>query len=288
MTGVLRSSSDGRNDRTRLRVGAGTPSLRRPRSFRPLGCTYSSHVPFTLAHPAAVLLLRRTRLPVAAMVAGAMSPDLPVFFDAYGWPYNLTHSLLGIVTVDLLVGLLAVAIWFSFLRDPLVDVLPASLRERLAPRARYQPGQWRLAVPAVVAGSVTHVTWDLFTHHDRWGVRHLAWLHEQHGRLVGYHWAQYSSSIIGLTVCGWWLCTALGARERRPHPVLVPALGVRALGVVAAITVAAGVVAGATAPEPGLRMMVSQTAVVGTIIGTFAVLVLAAIWNLLDRADRRG
>lgn len=240
-------------------------------------------MPFTLAHPAAVLLLRRTPLPVAAMVAGAMSPDVPVFFNAYGRPYDLTHSALGVLTVDLAVGVLAVAFWFGFLRDPVVDVAPAPVRERLAPHVRYRPAQWRLVMPAVIAGSTTHVVWDLFTHHDRWGVRHVGWLQQEHGRLVGYHWAQYVCSVLGLAVCAAWSVAALRHRGRTPRPLLVPALGVRALNVALALTAGSGIAAGLTAPEPGLRMFVSQAAVVGTIVGAFAVLVLAGWWNLLRR-----
>lgn len=245
-------------------------------------------MPFTLAHPAAVLLLRRTTFPVAAMVSGTMSPDLPVFFNAYGWPYNFTHSALGVVTIDLVVGMLAVAIWSTFLRDPLVDVLPTSLRERLDPRARYHRQQWRLAVPAVVAGSTTHVVWDLFTHHDRWGVRHLGWLHEQHGRLIGFQWAQYLSSVLGLAICVLWARQHLGAQTRTPHPVLVPALGVRALFAIGVVTLGSGLAAGSFAPGPGIRMFLSQSAVVGTIIGAFLCLVLAATWNVLQATTRKG
>ena len=233
-------------------------------------------MPFTLAHPAAVLLLRRTPLPVAAMVAGAMSPDVPVFLNAYGRPYHFTHSAPGIVTVDLALGLIAVALWFSFLRDPIVDVLPAAVRERLDARARYDSGHWLRAAPAVVAGSITHVVWDLFTHHDRWGVRHIAWLHEQHGSLQGFKWAQYTSSVVGLTVCTLWAVSTVRSRPARPHPVLVPVIGVRALAVVGVVTFAAGTAAGITAPDPGLAMFFSQAAVVGTIIGAFLLLVLAA------------
>jgi len=245
-------------------------------------------VPFTLAHPAAALLLRRTPLPVAAVVCGTMSPDVPVFLDAYGRPYNFTHSLPGILTVDLAFGLLAVGLWFGFLRDPLVDVLPTAIRERLATRARYGAAQWRLAVPAVLAGSTTHVCWDLFTHHDRWGVRQLAWLQQEHGGLVGYKWAQYTSSIVGLTVCVFWICSVVASMPRREHPVRVPALGARALAVVGTITVVGGLVAGINAPDPGLPMFFSQLAVVGTIVGTFASLLLAASWNLLARATHKG
>jgi hypothetical protein len=247
---------------------------------------YAALVPFTLAHPAAVLLLRRTPLPVAAMVAGSMAPDVPVFFNAYGRPYDLTHSALGVVTVDLLVGMLAVVFWFGFLRDPIVDVLPAAARERLLAHARYGRDQWRLVVPAVVAGSTTHVVWDLFTHDGRWGVRNLDWLHEEHGRLSGYQWAQYVSSVIGLTVCAAWAIKVLRSRARERRPVVVPALGVRALVILGAITLASGATAGLNAPEPGLRMLVSQTAVVGTIVGAFSILVLAATWNLLARRAR--
>lgn len=246
---------------------------------------YAALVPFTLAHPAAVLLLRRTPLPVAAMVTGSMAPDVPVFLNAYGRPYGFTHSLPGVLTVDLAVGLIAVAVWFSFLRDPIVDVLPDAVREHLSPRQRYRREQWTLVVPAVVLGSTTHLLWDLFTHEDRWGVREIGWLHEQQGRLIGFQWAQYGSSIVGLTACALWALAALRGRTRQPHPVLVPALGVRALVVLAIVTAAAGIAAGLNAPEPGLRMMISQTAVVGTIVGAFGVLVLATTWNLLSRRN---
>ncbi|MFL6109534.1 MAG: DUF4184 family protein [Marmoricola sp.] len=245
-------------------------------------------MPFTLAHPAAALLLRRTPLPVAAMVAGAMSPDVPVFLDAYGRPYHFTHSALGIVTVDLAVGLLGVAFWFSVLRDPIVDVAPAAVRERLAPRARYDRTQWRLAVLAVVAGSVTHVVWDLFTHHDRWGVRHISWLGQRHGQMVGYHWTQYGSSVVGLTICAIWATYAVRSRPRQPRPARVPQLGVRAFVAVLVVTVGSGLVAGVNAPDPGPRMFVSQTAVVATMIGSFLLLVVAIAWNVLTTATRRA
>ena len=244
---------------------------------------YAALVPFTLAHPAAVLLLRRTRLPVAAMVAGSMAPDVPVFLNAYGRPYDFTHSLPGVLTLDLAVGVVAVAVWFSFLRDPIVDVLPAAVREHLAPRVRYRREQWTLVVPAVLLGSTTHVLWDLFTHEDRWGVREIGWLHEQQGRLIGFQWAQFGSSILGLTVCALWALAVLRGRTRQPHPVLVPALGVRALVVLAVLTATSGIAAGLNAPEPGLGMLVSQTAVVETIVGAFGVLALATTWNLLNR-----
>jgi len=43
-------------------------------------------MPFTLAHPAAVLPLFRGPLVPAALVVGAVAPDLPYFLRATGVP----------------------------------------------------------------------------------------------------------------------------------------------------------------------------------------------------------
>lgn len=240
-------------------------------------------MPFTLAHPAAVLLLRRTPLPVAAMVAGSMSPDVPVYFKAYGRPYHLTHSALGVLTVDLALGLLGIAFWFAYLRDPVVDLMPALVRERITARARYDRTQWMLAVPAVVLGSTSHVLWDLFTHHDRWGVRHLAWLHEQHGAHLGYKWAQFGSSVLGLAVVTGWTVVVLRGLVRRQRPVTVSVLGTRALIGALALTLGAAAAAATATAEPGTGHWLAQAAVVGTIVLGFSLLALAAAWQLLVR-----
>jgi hypothetical protein len=41
-------------------------------------------VPLTLSHPAAALPLRRLGLPTAALVAGSMAPDVPLFHGRTG------------------------------------------------------------------------------------------------------------------------------------------------------------------------------------------------------------
>ncbi len=244
-------------------------------------------MPFTLAHPAAALLFRRTPLPLAAVVAGTMAPDVPVFLNAYGRPYNLTHSVTGVLTVDLVVAVTAVVLWFAVLRDPVVDLLPSFVRERFDPAAHCSRRQWLLVAPAAVVGSLTHVGWDLFTHHDRWGVDRIGWLREEHGGLFGYQWAQYGSSVVGLSVCTLWALLALRGRSRRPHPRIVAALGTRALVIVGSVALASGLAAGLNAPEPGLRFFLGQTAIVGTIIGAAGLVTVAAIWQVLHRTGSR-
>ncbi|HEX4189812.1 MAG TPA: DUF4184 family protein [Marmoricola sp.] len=253
-------------------------------------------MPFTLAHPAAVLLVRGTPLPVSAMVAGSMAPDAPMFVKDRGG-YDFTHSLAGVFTVDLALSVLGVAVWFALIRDPLLDLMPAVVRERLPATARYTRSQWLLAVPAVVVGSLTHVAWDSFTHNGRWGARHVTWLHQLHHGHSGAEWAQYGCSVLGLLVVAAWAVITVARLPRVPRPATVSWLGVRALTVVLVLTVASGTAAALTARSPGLGAALGQAAVVGTIIGVFGILVAAGLWQAQvsrrrtsvagDRADLR-
>lgn len=169
-------------------------------------------VPVTIAHPAAVLPLRGLGLPLSAMVIGSMAPDLPVFSQSWG-VYGYTHSVAGILSVDLLLTLALLLGWDRWGRDALVDTAPALVRDRLPARDRLRTRAWVLAPLAAVVGSVTHVVWDAFTHRGRWGVRNVDWLHETHGPLRGEQWAQHLSGVLGITVVG----LAMLAVVRRPR-----------------------------------------------------------------------
>jgi uncharacterized membrane protein len=242
-------------------------------------------VPFTLSHPAAAWLFRGTPLPVAAMVAGSMSPDVPVFLRDFGRPYGFTHSLTGAVTVDLAMALVALAVWFSWLRDPLVDLAPAAVRDRLPARARYSRQQWLLAVPASVLGSLTHVVWDAFTHGGRWGADRIAWLRDDQGSHAGSTWAQYLSTVIGAIICLAWAVIYLRSRQPTPRPPRVPVL--RAAVPVLAGAVALAAVAFGVTYDGGPLRKAALGAVVATMLGLTAILLLASLWHLLARTSRR-
>ena len=117
-------------------------------------------MPFTVSHAVAALPFVRTPLPIAALVIGTMSPDLPYFLPL-GVPRDLSHSLLGVVNIDLIVGIVVLAAWVLLLRAPLLDYAPGWLRERMPPRQRTN----LLWMPvALVVGSLTHLALDLITH----------------------------------------------------------------------------------------------------------------------------
>jgi hypothetical protein len=173
-------------------------------------------MPFTGSHPAAVLPLMRLGLPPSALVIGSMVPDLSYYLPI---PVNsaVAHTIVGIFSIDLPLGLLCFAIWQLLVAPLAVAVAPAGLRSRLPrpvpPRAwRWQSDDLRrglLLVVALLAGAATHVLWDEFTHIDRFGYWHVPWLAEMHGPLAGYRWAQYASTVGGALVLvlaarSWW------------------------------------------------------------------------------------
>jgi hypothetical protein len=67
-------------------------------------------MPFTGSHPAAVLPFARTAMPASALVAGSVAPDLPLYLPT---PYSaeLSHQIVGVLTVDVLAGFLLFALW---------------------------------------------------------------------------------------------------------------------------------------------------------------------------------
>jgi hypothetical protein len=175
-------------------------------------------MPFTGSHPAAVLPFLRTPLPASALVIGSMAPDLP-FYLPLPQPYA-THSWLAGGTTDLLLGLLAWALWHGLLAGPALATAPAGLRGRLEGRLARGLGprissarQGVLLVAALMISTATHLGWDEFTHARRWGGEHVAALAQSWGPLPGYRWLQYASSVVGLVVLlawfvRWWRRTS--------------------------------------------------------------------------------
>ncbi|MFE5794908.1 DUF4184 family protein [Streptomyces sp. NPDC056503] len=210
-------------------------------------------MPFTLSHAAAVLPgLRRDGkargpLVTSALVAGSFSPDL-TYFAATAVPEamafgDVTHSPVGIVTVDVLIAAALVGLWLT-VREPLVGLLPGRWRGRVYGVVRGRP--WRERRPAGLAawfavsaalGAVTHVVWDGFTHLDRWGTRAVPFLEEVVAGFPVYQYAQYGGSALALGLLGWFTARTLrsvpvgteppgpvpGRRERRAALLLIGA-----------------------------------------------------------------
>jgi hypothetical protein len=171
-------------------------------------------MPFTFAHPAAVLPLRRRFKPLQTvpLIVGSVAPDLPYFV-----PMRLnrllmfdTHTFMGVFWLDLPIGMAVLLFGFAFRR---------SLTELLSPRARAlclqsvqhfrdQPLHWVWAPFAIIVGAWTHLLWDSVTHDNGWVVKRVSALSAPitFGWYTGTmcHVMQYVSSIAGLLILWIW------------------------------------------------------------------------------------
>jgi hypothetical protein len=200
-------------------------------------------VPFTVSHAVVALPAVRGPLPAAAVAAGAMAPDVPLFLGG-GLSYADTHAFPSLLVTALPAAAVLLALWGILLRPAAGILLPAAVASRLpaawADRPRPTVRGALLALAALLLGVLTHVAWDAFTHAGRVGTELLPVLAQPWGPLPGYRWIQYASSVAGLVVL--LVAGALALRRAEPRPVPRAREG-RALR----ITLAAAVVAIAVA-----------------------------------------
>lgn len=213
-------------------------------------------MPFTLAHPAAVLPLRRLGVALALppLVAGSMAPDLPYFLPLPGSLRGWTHSLGGAFTIDIVlaVGLLLFGL---FVAVPVAALLPA----RWAVLARsWTASAWPRSATgllswyaALVAGALTHVVWDAFTHPDGWVVQRWSFLRREVTGLPVEQWLQYVFSGLGMAVVAYGLWRAAGRVSAAPTGSQSAARRVLLVGAIVGAGVVGGVLKVATDQHDG-------------------------------------
>lgn len=169
-------------------------------------------MPFTFAHPAAILPLRRSRfLQTVPLIIGSLVPDVPYFFPTrLGRALPDTHTLYGSFSICLPLGM-ALLILTLLLREPLTVLLGARARWiclRSIERFNARPLHWPIALLSILIGSWTHIAWDSFTHQTGWTTARVAALSAPVS-IFGWdtetsHLLQYVSSVFGLVVLAIW------------------------------------------------------------------------------------
>jgi hypothetical protein len=257
-------------------------------------------MPWTFAHPAAILPLRRfcpAPLDFSALVIGSMIPDLGYYLFRSNLA-RLAHSFLGSILVSIPAGL-ALWIMFHLLRKPLCFVLPQPHRGALAAFAvtplSLSPRALMAAGVSVLLGAWTHIVWDSFTH-NTWVVKQLPLIRESVFQLnnVEFPWyflLQHLSTVVGATIliaayCSWLRLhrgaatdSSTGADDRWRYLLLV---AVVALALVIAVPRAVQV-ASRFEGYPALRVLVFRIA----IDATSAFLTLLTLSSLVLYATRR-
>jgi hypothetical protein len=254
-------------------------------------------VPFTLAHPAAVLPLIRRPFVASALVAGAVAPDLLYVGALYriatqyvngNFTLTLTHKFTSAFWLDPLLALLLVTVFHLVLKRPLVALAPPALAARLPVSSR--PNLLWVVV-SVVVGALTHVIWDSFTHGDGYFVRRFPGFF---GAQVTGAWdvnriLQYVSTVGGCVILAVWLYrwyrrTPAVGTPRDKVPVWVRYLVLAALVLFALVGAAVelGRADGELAGETAVRLVLS-----GLVSGGLAALAWYVVLWHLERLRRR-
>jgi hypothetical protein len=166
-------------------------------------------MPWTFAHPAAVLPLRRIgriELPLSGLVVGSIVPDFGYYFGPYDTAV-FAHTLGGLPLFCLPVALLFVFLLTRF-RTLLVAPLPQPHRSALESLPSPDFGSSTailLMVASILIGATTHIAWDSFTHNSGAAVQWIAFLKQHIGTVnvrtfYVYNLIQHASTLLGFSV----------------------------------------------------------------------------------------
>lgn len=151
-------------------------------------------MPFTVSHIAAVVPLKRLRLPFSALAIGSMSPDFSYIIELYG-PYFEAHSLWGLFYFCVPISYLTWVIYSRYLRQAWTQLFPWLAEDQ-------EEASWGSVITAVAIGAGSHIIWDGFTHGHGWAVqvlpvlkRHVFFFADHDIRL--FKVLQHGSSLVG-------------------------------------------------------------------------------------------
>ena len=232
-------------------------------------------MPFTISHAAVVLpfsrLLARWRV-LSACVIGAMVPDFGLFSP---WRPGRaeTHGAFALLAFCLPVGLATYWLFEKLVKTPILEVLPegayARTRPYASPGSLASPDQWLRAAGGVLAGAVTHLVWDGFSHEGARGVRMFPALDDPlleigNRHLDAVRLMQDLGSLVGLAVVLALLMFALRRGRQAPIPSRPLSVGERRYWVlaygVAVIALSAAFYWRTRLGQPPSRSIVAHTA----------------------------
>jgi len=180
------------------------------------------NMPFTLAHPVAVLPFSRCRYcHFPALVIGSLSPDFVYFL--HGRAVSGGHGLLDMLWPNLPLCFAFYWLYLALWRDALSDFLPNCLNA-----APYRPSEnvdshkikAALFIPSALFGMATHLFLDAFTHSTGWFVQHFPVLQRTVLFLPIFKWLQYGSGLIGVTACLYFVFRTAHRRPYRSHQTI--------------------------------------------------------------------
>ncbi|GAB6168427.1 DUF4184 family protein [Clostridium carnis] len=163
-------------------------------------------MPFTLAHPAAVVFLKSKYFSMSGLILGAMSPDF-IYFILFGPSSNEGHTLRGLILINIPICILLNYLYFKFIKNYLIINLPNSISKYYSYLINWK---WEnnnfksliIFIYSVILGWITHVLWDSFTHKGGYFVNKIEFLNRileiNNYKIPFYKIAQHGSTLIGI------------------------------------------------------------------------------------------
>jgi hypothetical protein len=260
-------------------------------------------MPFTISHAAAAILLNRRGLFVSALVIGTMVPDLAYFVHLKGFNWELSHSIRGLFTFCLPVGLIIFLVFQKFVKRPLFALLPPSHQQRLLPYLQGFPlKSWQFIIRSLVSlgvGTLSHLAWDSFTHNHGFIVQNLAALRQPIFELAGtkifaFSILQHGSTVLGLVALVLWYFHWFRKTPVYPHPIpsslqLSATMRLIILSAMAAGVFFLGALTGFLSLPyvlnlHKLRLMAERISIVSMAVLSVEIALYCSIWHLLPLA----
>lgn len=170
-------------------------------------------MPFTLAHAAAAMPFRQTRLILSALIVGTFAPDFE-YFLRLSPKGGLGHTVLGVFVLDLPLALLVLWLFHAYMKETIVALLPDSVQQRIelgtCTFRFWGPTRLAIILGSILLGAGTHIVWDSFTHPTFWLYRHWPVLSQTAplpilGTVQFYKLFQHISTVAGGTILLIWL-----------------------------------------------------------------------------------
>ncbi|RDC64064.1 DUF4184 family protein [Adhaeribacter pallidiroseus] len=170
-------------------------------------------MPFTFAHPAIVLpgvYLPPQWVSLTGLVAGSLAPDFEYFLR---WQVlsQYSHTLPGIFWLDLPLALGIAMVYHLLIKKTLLENLPLYLKGKLFKFKNfnwvtYFQEHFLVVLLSSLAGILSHIGWDSFTHPHGFMVKQITFLSNpitvNQISIPVYKLLQHGSSLLGLLLIG--------------------------------------------------------------------------------------
>jgi hypothetical protein len=166
-------------------------------------------VPFTFSHPAILLpFFKSKKFSITALIVGSMAPDFEFFFRMRTQS-EISHTFLGLLLIDFPLAIIVTFLFHGIIKKPFLANSPAFIQRRttelnLTNWFEYFRKNRVIVFLSFFLGAFSHFLLDSFSHWDGFMVQRISFLNSIFLSFPLYEWIQYSTSLIGIVVFGWY------------------------------------------------------------------------------------